>query len=376
MMQTIPRTIVVSAVNIRKGGTLTILRSCLAYLATRKDFHVTALVHRRDLADFPGIDYIELPHTTDSWLKRLRCEYREMLPISRQLAPVDLWLSLHDTTPRVEARRQSVYCHTSFPFLKTRLRDWRMDWKIPVFAHLTKYVYRHRVRANDFLIVQQEWFRDGLARLTHFPKERIIVAPPAVRCIEPGTAAPDSDIPMFIYPATPDCHKNFEVVCRAAERLERQLGQKRFRILFTFRGDENRYANWLKKRWGHLSSLDFRGLMAREELDLTYRQAACLVFPSRIETWGLPISEFKPAGRPMILADLPYAHESAAGAVCVAFFPPDNADLLAERMNEVIRNQFCNFAEIPPRTAVPPRADDWQQLFDILLQRDEDSATR
>ena len=376
MIQSLPRTIVVSAVNIRKGGTLTILRSCLAYLATRKDLHVTALVHRRDLADFPGIDYIELPHTTDSWLKRLRCEYRDMLPISRQLAPVDLWLSLHDTSPRVEASRQAVYCHTSFPFLKTRLRDWRMDWKIPVFAHLTKYVYRHRVRANDFLIVQQEWFRDGLARLTHFPKERIIVAPPAVRCIEPGTTAPENDIPMFIYPATPDCHKNFEVVCRAAERLERLLGQNQFRVLFTFRGDENRYASWLKKRWGHLSSLDFRGLMAREELDLTYRQAACLVFPSRIETWGLPISEFKPAGRPMILADLPYAHESAAGAVCVAFFPPDNADLLAERMNEVIRNQFCNFAEIPPRTAVPPRADDWQQLFDFLLQRDEDSATR
>lgn len=376
MDRPVRRNVVVSAVNIRKGGTLTILRACLGYLATREDLRVTALVHRRALADFPGIDYIELPHTIESWRKRLRCEYREMYAISRKLAPVDLWFSLHDTTPRVEARRQAVYCHTSFPFLKTRWRDWRMDWKIPMFAHFTKYAYRHRVSANSYLVVQQNWFREGLTRLTRFPKERIVVAPPAVRTVEADAGLSLATPPLFLYPATPDCHKNFEVVCRAAERLEQQLGPERFRICFTCRGDENRYARWLKKRWGHVVSLDFHGLMPREELDAVYQEASCLLFPSRIETWGLPVSEFKPTGRPMILADLPYAHESAAGASCVAFFPPDDEKALMQRIIEVICGQFINFAAISPQEAAPPRADDWQQLFEILLRHDEDTAAR
>ena len=115
--------LVISAVNIRKGGTLTVLRDCLRYLSGRSELRVTALVHKRDLCDFPGIDYIEIPWSIDGWGKRLKCEYVTMKGISEKLQPVDLWLSLHDTTPNVVAKRQAVYCQTSFPFLKVQLRD-------------------------------------------------------------------------------------------------------------------------------------------------------------------------------------------------------------------------------------------------------------
>ena len=60
------RTIVISAVNIRKGGTLTILRSCLKYLSMsykEQGYRVLALVHKREVADYPGIEYIEFPQT-------------------------------------------------------------------------------------------------------------------------------------------------------------------------------------------------------------------------------------------------------------------------------------------------------------------------
>lgn len=56
--------IVISAVNLRKGGTLTILRQCLAFLsewAPVHDYRVTALVHKQELADYPNIQYFELP---------------------------------------------------------------------------------------------------------------------------------------------------------------------------------------------------------------------------------------------------------------------------------------------------------------------------
>ena len=59
--------IVISAVNLRKGGTLTILRQCLAFLSEWAPVHgyqVTALVHKRELADYP---YIRTP-LGDRWM--------------------------------------------------------------------------------------------------------------------------------------------------------------------------------------------------------------------------------------------------------------------------------------------------------------------
>ena len=65
------RTVVISAVNLRKGGTLTVLRDCLQYLSSRKDLQVTAIVHKRELCDYPYIDYIEIPWSIKGWGRRL-----------------------------------------------------------------------------------------------------------------------------------------------------------------------------------------------------------------------------------------------------------------------------------------------------------------
>lgn len=83
------KTIVVSAVNIRKGGTLTILRNCLEYLsglAQSGNYRVVALVHKKELAYYPCIEYIELSWTIKSWFLRIWCEYVTMNSISKQLS--------------------------------------------------------------------------------------------------------------------------------------------------------------------------------------------------------------------------------------------------------------------------------------------------
>ena len=336
------RTIVVSAVNIRKGGTLTILRGCLEYLsAHREGYRIVALVHKRSLCDYPGIEYIELPRCIKGWGRRLWAEYVTMHRISKKIAAEDgrkvwLWLSMHDTTPRVEAEHQEVYCHTSFPFLKVKARDWLMDPKVPLFAIFTRWAYRINVHRNDCLIVQQEWFADGLSKMLGVPRDKFRVIPPERPALEAAPAAPEGDRPLFFYASTPDCHKNFETLCEAARMLESE--GRAFKVLLTVKGDENRYARWLKKKYGGIRSIEFRGFMDRESLYAAYASARCFVFPSRIETWGLPISEYAglhPNGR-MLLADLPYAHETAAGYGNAVFFPATDAAALKEKMYESI----------------------------------------
>ena len=374
-MEKVRRNLVISAVNIRKGGTLTVLRDCLRYLSVRSDLRVTALVHKRELCDYPGIEYIEIPWSIEGWGKRLKCEYVTMKGISEKLQPVDLWLSLHDTTPNATARHQAVYCQTSFPFLKVRARDFLMDKKIPLFALFTKYAYKKNVHRNDFLIVQQYWLRDGLSKMLHVDRNRFIVAPP--KFVNPSfmDTSGQETVPVFLYPASPDSHKNFELLCEAAGILEKKLGSGAFKVILTIDGTENKYASWVHKKWGHLKSIDFHGFMSKEDLYACYGKAACLVFPSRIETWGLPISEFKPSGKPMLLADLPYARESAAGAGTVSFFDINDAEDLTHQMELVISGKISNFGRIIPRKSEAPFAADWEILFALLLQ-DESTSTR
>lgn len=366
------KTIVVSAVTLRKGGTLTILRQCLSYLselAAQGDYRIVALVHRKDLVSYPNVEYMEMPDMIQGWGKRLWCEYVTMRSISRQLAPVYLWLSMHDTTPNVQAERQAVYCQTSFPFLKGKWQDLFFDYKIVLFTLFTRFAYRINIHRNRYLIVQAEWLRNGFSKMFGLPKELFIVATP--ERMGKGMIIKDNQqnlIYTFLFASTPDCHKNFETVCRAAALLEKELGIGKFKVILTVSGHENRYAEWLHRRWGHLRSIEFAGFMSREELYRNYASAHCLVFPSRVETWGLPISEFAAFGKPMLLADLPYAHETASGSGQTAFFDPENPESLMNQMKRLVNGDVSFLKEIPRQVLSEPATRTWKELFDLLIQ--------
>jgi len=364
------RTIVISAVNIRKGGTLTILRQCLTFLsdhAQQKGWRVVAIVHRRDLCNYPSIEYIELPHVARSWGRRLWCEYVTMHRISKQLSPIDLWVSLHDTTPRVFAKRQAVYCQTSFPFLKWNYRDLRFDSKIVLFALFTRFAYRINIHRNYRLIVQAEWLRNGFAHMFGIPASHFIVAPPQSPSMASTLNPTREPYIQFFFPSTPDCHKNFELACQAAQLLECEIGVDKFRLIITVNGEENSYARWLKQQWGNVKSIRFNGFMSKDQLFNTYAQSDALIYPSRVETWGLAISEFGSYNKPMLLADLPYAHETSAGCSQVSFFPSDNAIALKDLMKRLIQGDRSMLSPNPKREIPQPTTQNWQELFELLM---------
>lgn len=368
------KTIVISAVNLRKGGTLTILRNCLQYLSQLSrngDYKIYALVHKKELAFYEGIDYIEIPWTTKSWLHRLWCEYVTMYRISKEISPVHLWFSLHDTTPRVKATQRAVYCQTSFPFFKWNFNDFRFDYKIPLFALFTRYAYQINIKKNSFLVVQQEWLREGFSKMFGIDKDKFIVAPPEREILKKEeNSVEETSVYEFFYPSTPDCHKNFELVCKASELLEKELGKNKFKTTITVNGQENRYAKWLYKKWGHVSSVHFAGFMDKKSLYENYATADCLLFPSRIETWGLPISEFLPYDKPMLLSDLPYAKETSAGSEKTAFFNPTDSNDLKNKMKALIIGNNNFLKEISPNKTKHPHAKNWEELFKMLLRND------
>lgn len=368
------KTIVVSAVNLNRGGTLRILRECLGYLsvfAAESGCRVVAIVYKKELADFPHIEYIETQWPKKRWINRLWYEYVSLRKVAQQLQPITLWLSLHDTTPSVQAERRAVYCHNSFPFLKWDHKDLFFAPQIVAFALFSRFFYQKNIRQNDYLVVQQEWFREAFVRMFRLPFEKIIVAPPQQEepAVADTTSRADPEKYVFIYPAIGDSHKNIECVCAAAEILWKK-GIQHFELLLTISGTENRYTKWLHQRWGKgVPALRFLGYLERETLYQYYQQADCLLFPSKVETWGLPISEFAAFKKPMLLADLPYARETAKGNSEVAFFPTDKPQILAEQMQAIIAGNRAFLQAVEREDLKEPVVHAWKALFEKLLEQ-------
>ena len=82
------KTIVISAVNLVEAGTLAILQDCLKFLsdyAVKNGYRVVAIVYKRELTDFPNIEYIETQWPKKRWVNRLWYEYVSMDRISKEL---------------------------------------------------------------------------------------------------------------------------------------------------------------------------------------------------------------------------------------------------------------------------------------------------
>lgn len=365
------KTIVISAVNIRKGGTLTILKDCLSYLSTLKksDYRIVAIVHNKNLCFFPSIEYIDIPWSIKGWHKRLWCEYFYLNKLSQNIPNIDLWFSLHDTTPRVKAKNQALYCQTSFPFYNPSFRDFLFDPKIPLFAIFTKYIYKLNVHRNNKIIVQTNWLRKGLSKMLNVKKDKFIVAPPVLPKISGYKQEKNNNKFLFLYPATADVHKNFSVLLKASKLLEITLGKNVFEIILTINGKENKYSQSLLKNYSNVESIKFMGMIKQKDLFDLYAKVDALVFPSLIETWGLPISEFSSYDKPMLLSDLMYSHEtsSLSKAKLVGFFDPMNEKELFQKMLNLINNDHRDLTTAPNIAIEEPVAYNWQEIFSKLI---------
>jgi glycosyltransferase involved in cell wall biosynthesis len=342
MDQPLKKVLVISAVNITQGGPLTILRECVvsALGLVSDGWDIYVLVHDKNLLNsHPSLKLIEFPKAKATWLNRLYYEWWYFYGLSKSLRP-DLWLSLHDITPRVVAAKRAVYCHNPSPFYRISPREAWLDPRFLLFNLFYKYLYRIAIRKNDFVIVQQDWLRGRFKELFGL-KDNIIVAYPEITHTESFSARVPSPKTVFIYPAFPRVFKNIETACEAATRLVKE-GVVSFELRLTIDGTENRYAKWIHQKYATNPAIKFLGLIDSEAMSRQYEMADCLIFPSKLETWGLPITEAKHYRLPILAADLPYAHETAGDYRDVSFFGHDDVEQLSAMMKTTIDNRMVH----------------------------------
>jgi len=278
------------ALGRRRTGDETYVEGLLGALARlRGDLRIGAVTRHPELVP-AGIEPLELPART----QELRMAFA--LPrLLRRLRPA-LAHFLHAIPPRCPCPAVLTVQDLSFERDRTMLRPWERF----VFKRVVPWSAR---RAARVLAISERTKRD-VVELYGVPPERVVVTPLGVdEAFSPGAAAADSYV-LLVGAIEP--RKNPLAAAAAAREVGRPLvvaGPVRDRSL----------ASRLEQ-----AGADLRGYVSRDELAELYRGAACLVFPSRYEGFGLPIVEAMASGTPVVATPDAALREVAGDAAVFA----------------------------------------------------------
>ena len=185
----------------------------------------------------------------------------------------------------------------------------------PARRSFRRIAYDRAARAAEAVIVPSEFVKERAVDTLTLDPDRVHVIPLAIDhdVFSPGEEEPER---MLLYPARPWPHKNharlFETF--AALRATRPA----LRLVLTGGGHE---------RFGTLpEGVESLGAVTQEELASLYRRAACLVFPSLYEGFGLPPLEAMACGCP-VAASNAGAIPEVCGDAAVLFDPTDIEDM-------------------------------------------------
>jgi len=362
--------IVISGVNMVEGGILTILKDVMDNFDTREDFDVICLVHKKELfrSDLKNIKILEFPDIKESWLKRLWFEYVTSYFLSKKIK-ADAWICLHDVTANVISEKKYVYCHNPTPFYKSSLKDFKLDKKFYIFTKLYKFLYMINIKRNTRVIVQQNWiahkFNDW------YKLDNLLVAKPEARGIINSELKKINKIQgkiKLLYPAVPRVFKNFDLIVKSLSILREKKTDlfDKIEVELTFFKGMNKVGDEVIRvcEENNLKNINFIGFLNKEELAEKYRQENCiLLFPSKLETWGLPLSEAKEYSLPILVSDLQYAYETINKYPYVCYFNPDDEESFIESLERILNGQFDGNREVNEDFMV---INNWEEFVNLV----------
>jgi glycosyltransferase involved in cell wall biosynthesis len=196
----------------------------------------------------------------------------------------------------------------------------------PARRSFRRIAYDRAARSASAVLVTSEFVRGRAVELRELDPARVHVVPHAIDH-SVFTLADEEPEPMVLYPARPWPHKNHPRLFEAFARIRETRPQ--LRLVLTGGGLER-----LEPLPDGVESL---GSVEPEHLASLYRRAACLVYPSLYEGFGLPVLEAMACGCPVAASNAGAIPEVAGDAAVL--FDPNDVDAMANAMVEADRRR-------------------------------------
>jgi len=301
-LRTGERPLIVHAPNVHVGGGRELLLSLLQALEGHSYVAVidTRMDTRPEMAQPTNVVRVR----PVLW-QRLAAEWR-----LRSLAKPGGRVLCFGNLPPLFRVRGKVYLYLQNRYLigDEPLREWPPRARARLL--LERLWLRSRLSNADVIVVQtatmqalvRERFRREAIVAPFLPRE----APP------PHSRAPSAmaqGAPMFLYVASGEPHKNHARLIEAW----RILALEGLRPALCLTLDPARYPHLVaairESAAAHDLRIENRASVSRSDLQALYDQATALVYPSTLESYGLPLLEARDAGVPIITGELDYVRD-------------------------------------------------------------------
>lgn len=358
--------ILVNATALSSGGALTILRQFIAHAAlTEKKYMIFSPVGL-SLDTHANISYVEVD--TTSWLKRIWWDSFGLKRYIRQHnIESKLCISLQNTSVNVECQ-QIVYLHQPLPFTTVKYSLSKETIKYFLYKWFYKFFIFLFVTKSTRFVVQTKWMKAALAQ-SGITEGNISVFTPDIKLpdgylsnIKKYGQSSIAEQITFFYPASSLFYKNHLLILDALALLStRQLNKKvRFAVTLTI-GDYPVFDEKVQQL--ELSdTVIYLGMMPYEQVIEYYVLADAVLFPSYIETFGLPLAEAGVLGKKIICADLPYSRDVLTGYQGASFLDYQDASEWANEMESLIgQSTVLQFAPLSFAQCAT-----WTDFFDFI----------
>jgi glycosyltransferase involved in cell wall biosynthesis len=326
--------IMVFDVPAESGGALTILKQYYNEAVEDKRNNWIFVISTPDFAEFENVKILKYPWVKKSWFHRLYFD-NFIAPNLIKDFKADEVLSLQNIMIPHTNVYQTVFLHNALPFVnhKFSIFENKLLW---VYQNILSRIIFKSIKYANKVIVQTEWMKQACVNKLKVDKAQIEVKVPKIKIEVKELFKPTKEnLSTFFYPASGMNFKNHNVIVEACFKLKEE-GVENFRVIFTLNGDENKGISELYKKVKEFTlPVSFIGAISREAV-FDYYSKSILIFPSYIETVGLPLIEAKLHDCPILVSDCEFSHEMLDGYDKVRYFNPFESKDLANEIKSII----------------------------------------
>ena len=311
------------------GGAATVLQSFYEEFKKDTENEYIFVLSVYELPETENIKVLNFPEVKKSMLHRLYFDHFVAHKLVKKYK-ADRVLSLQNIELPHTNVPQTVYEHNALPFSEYKFKPWeafRPWYSQQILGRMMK----KSIRRAEKVLVQTNWMKEEIIRQCGIPADRVEVKFPPVKMLKTHPWKMDESCPTFFYPAGPPAYKNHRTFLKACELLKEQ-GMEDYRVIWTVTGEENEGMKKLKAEAEEKQlPIEFIGPVPRTQLFEQYASSV-LVFPSYIETIGLPLLEARSVGAPILAADCLHARDGVGDYEGAEFFNALDAKRLCQLM--------------------------------------------
>ena len=346
----------VNATAAIKGGALTILKQFLEGISIyfNENIYYYVFCSSEELKIFER-ENIRIIYNIkeNNWLNRIRWDLNGLKKWSKQEGiKADLIISFQNTGVfYYNSIKQLIYLHQSLPFCKGVNwnffnKDERVLW---FYKNIYKKLIRLTLKSNSYIVVQTEWMRYAVAKQFKWNPKKISVIKPNIKNIAIEKISKidfnNNEFHLF-YPANSAVYKNHELIINALKYIKDNKPEiyKNIILHFTLDGtlSNNRNAvlvNLIKDLRVD-EQIKYEGKIPYERVLSFYKSCDLMLFPSYIETFGLPLIEAASFGMPILAAEADYAREVMGDYEGVKFLDHKDAKIWAENIIDLYNKRI------------------------------------